>query len=225
MKFEMSEKDRKLLVMLSIFVIVVCIGYWGIRPTIKGIVEINKDKEEALDLQAENEQKIAQLTMVQAENEQKEAQIQEYKGKYYKIMTSAEIDKYITGMILERNLNSYDLSITMPTGPDDTTKLAPYQYSGKAIGVEDKDMEEIDDVESQGDLTGVYTATVSLRIGGDEKQIRDFIDFLSESEKKLRICSYTWSGEKNLHETEDGAYTVDIEKILTMTVELYMCEE
>ena len=30
MKLEMTQKDKNLLIMLSIFVIVVCIGYWGI---------------------------------------------------------------------------------------------------------------------------------------------------------------------------------------------------
>ena len=35
MKLEMTQKDKNLLIMLSIFVIVVCIGYWGIYPVVK----------------------------------------------------------------------------------------------------------------------------------------------------------------------------------------------
>ena len=43
MKLEMTQKDKNLLIMLSIFVIVVCIGYWGIYPVVKGIVNTNKE--------------------------------------------------------------------------------------------------------------------------------------------------------------------------------------
>ena len=43
MKFEITERDKKLLVMLSIFVIVVCIGYWGIYPVMKEKKKLGKE--------------------------------------------------------------------------------------------------------------------------------------------------------------------------------------
>ena len=35
MKVELTQRDKKLLTFLGVFVIIVCIGYWGILPQIK----------------------------------------------------------------------------------------------------------------------------------------------------------------------------------------------
>ena len=59
MKLEMTQKDKNLLIMLSIFVIVVCIGYWGIYPVVKGIV--NTNKEIATQKERRKNQRIAGL--------------------------------------------------------------------------------------------------------------------------------------------------------------------
>lgn len=226
MKLEMSEKDRKLLVFLSIFVIVVCFGYWGIYPAIKGTREIEKDIEKETKTQTLYDLKIAQLIDVKDQNDKLEEQIKTAKANYYGMMSSAEIDKYFTEMILSRNLKSYDLSIDLPNNENDTTKLSPYQYSEKAIEEKNaKKDKSADKKEKNKGVTGIYTATVSLKLGGDEEKIKKFINDISAMDDMMRICNFTWSGEKKIEETEDGAYTVDVEKVLTMTVELYMCEE
>lgn len=229
MKMEISEKDRKLLVFLSIFVIVVCFGYWGIYPAIKGAKEIEKDIENEQEIQEINDMKIAMLVDVQVQNDKLEEKIKGSKEDYFEMMSSAEIDKYFTEMILDRKLNSYDLSISLPSNEKDTTKLKPYQYSARAKELKELEKEakksNNSDAKKESGVTGIYTATVSLKLGGDEARINKFINDLSAMDKKLRVCSYSWSGEKKIEENEDGAYTVDIEKVLTMTVELYMCEE
>ena len=61
MKLEMTQKDKNLLIMLSIFVIVVCIGYWGIYPVVKGIVNTNKEIATQKETQEENELKLTQV--------------------------------------------------------------------------------------------------------------------------------------------------------------------
>ena len=92
MQLNMTQRDKKLLVMLSIFVIVVCIGYWGIYPVIKDIADINKDMQKQQDLQSVNELKLAQVPMMEADNESWEAEIQTAREQFFPTMSSAEID-------------------------------------------------------------------------------------------------------------------------------------
>lgn len=76
MKLEMTQKDKNLLIMLSIFVIVVCIGYWGIYPVVKGIVNTNKEIATQKKTQEENELKLTQVPMMEADNERFSNEIQ-----------------------------------------------------------------------------------------------------------------------------------------------------
>lgn len=65
MKLEMTQKDKNLLIMLSIFVIVVCIGYWGIYLVVKGIVNTNKEITTQKETKEENELKLTQVPMME----------------------------------------------------------------------------------------------------------------------------------------------------------------
>ena len=94
MKLEMTQKDKNLLIMLSIFVIVVCIGYWGIYPVVKEIVKTNKEIVTQEETQEENELKLTQVPMMEADNEKFLDQIQGVRESFFPMMQSAEIDKY-----------------------------------------------------------------------------------------------------------------------------------
>ncbi|MBR1816885.1 MAG: hypothetical protein IJ763_09320 [Lachnospiraceae bacterium] len=245
MKVEMTERDKKLLVFLSIFVIVVCIGYWGIYPIVKDIGEINTKIQEEEDLRDMNELKVSQLPLIEGETAEKEEKIAEVKTTYYEMMDSSEVDKYFTNMVLDFGLYSYDLSINMPT---DTTSLEPYQYSKKALGMTDEDYADEDtsaedllnvDDEYDEDLfedmdnlstTGIYTVGVTMKLGGTEKDLIDFIDYLSGIDKKLRVVNYSWSEERSIRygsdsEDELGDFEIVTNKTISISLEIYMCEE
>ena len=106
MKFEMTERDKKLLIFLSVFVIVVCIGYWGVYPVIKDINSIKEKTQAEKDLKEMNEMKVAQLPMIEAENEKMNDEITTARNGYYEIMTSNEIDKHFTNLVLTSGLYS-----------------------------------------------------------------------------------------------------------------------
>ncbi|MBQ8923957.1 MAG: hypothetical protein IJ053_04095 [Lachnospiraceae bacterium] len=247
MKVEMTERDKKLLVFLSIFVIVVCIGYWGIYPVVKDIGEINTKIQEEEDLKDLNEFKVSQLPLIEGETADMEEKIAEVKETYYDIMDSSEVDKYFTNMVLDFGLYSYDLSISMP---NDTTDLEPYQYSRKALGMpdeeyygEDTSSEDLlsldDDEEDSEDLfedednystTGIYTVGITMKLGGTETDLIEFIDYLSGIDKKLRVVNYSWSEERSIQygsdsEDELGDFEIVTNKTLTISLEIYMCEE
>lgn len=230
MKMEMTEKDKKLLVMLAVFIIVVCIGYWGVYPIIKDIRTINESMLEQEDIRSINELKLSQVALMEADNANLESDITNARSAFFPMMTSAEIDRYFTDMVLSYGLYSYDLNIKMPT---EETDLKPYQYSEKAT-VQDEEASEgttsaaSDELIFDDDvMTGIYTANISMRLGGDEKKLNQLVDDLSGSEKKLRVSRYSWSEERSMayDSEEEGEYSIQIESVLTIELEIYMYEE
>lgn len=74
--------------------------------------------------------------------------------------------------------------------------------------------------------TGIYNATVTLRLGGKESDLLQLIEDLSNSDKKIRVCNYSWSEERSITNlTEEGEYDIKTERVLTLTLEIYMYEE
>lgn len=257
MKLEMTQKDKNLLIMLSIFVIVVCIGYWGIYPVVKEIIKTDKEMDKQVELQSENEMKLVQVPMLEADNASMNEKIQTVRKSFFPMMDSSAVDKYFTGLVLGYNLESYDLSIEMP---QDETTLQPYVYSKRAQALENENSDEtteepqgakaeqaeIDAAEESGGMsddsdsadadfgladtepvtTGICNATVTMRLGGDEKNLQQLIEDLSNSEKKIRVCNYSWSEERSVSNlTEDGEYDIDVQRVLTITLEIYMYKE
>ena len=246
MKFEMTERDKKLLIFLSVFVIVVCVGYWGVYPIIKDINSIKGKIQTEKDLKEMNEMKVTQLPMIEAENDAMSEKIEKARAGYYGMMTSNEIDKHFTNLVLTSGLYSYDLNIDISSKP---TSLEPYQYSKKADSDSEDETDDETDDESDDSLdesdeselfdyynmfssTGIYTATITMKIGGDEDKLIAFLDSLCNTENKLRIVNYAFSEERSIvyndtdeDSEENESYDIKTNKTLKITFEIYMCEE
>ena len=54
MQMQMTEKDKKLIVFLAIFVILVAGGYWGIYPVVSNIFSVQEQIEDEKALQDMN---------------------------------------------------------------------------------------------------------------------------------------------------------------------------
>jgi len=239
MKIELTERDKKLLTFLGVFVIVVCVGYWGILPQIKGANEIKEDIEEEEVTKVYYEQKISQLIGVQENNAELEKLIAGAKENYYPMMDSDAVDHLITNKVIdEYNLMSYDLTISerMPA------QLGPYVFSNKAITgasdardralaaaapvVSEDGMLLFGEVsESDSETKGIYIVSVNMRLGGDKADITRLLDDLAASPKKLRLVEYSVETEDITIPHEDGTFESFSNEILNLTVELYMCEE
>lgn len=231
--FEMSEKDKRLLVFLGIFVVIVCFGYWGIRPIVNKIMEIDEDIVDAESVQQTNERKIAELPLLQADNEKMEQSITEARNNYFSMMSSDEVDRYFTDMVLTYQLDAYDLNIQMP---EDNCDLEPYQYSEKYLMPEEVDVsligkkssddeDEDEDIEEDEVENGIYMASVTMRLGGAQNDLTRLIDDLSNSTQKLRLASYSYATQQSILNGVDGAYELQENRVLNITVEIYMCED
>lgn len=243
MQFQMTERDKKLLAFLAIFVILAVGGYWGIYPAVVGLQETNQQIEEALNLRDQNENKIVQKPMIEADNQKLEAELVNLKAEFFPMMTSAQVDRYMTGMMLDYDLYAYDLDIEMPEqGADAVVEM--YQHAKNEEGSAGQEMSAAEEVESYAadavdeevdetaepeavtDVsTGIRQVTVSMRVGGGEEDIRRLIDALSQPDEKLHLISYSWGEESSISNTDDGDYEVSMERTLTMGINLYMCED
>jgi hypothetical protein len=247
----MSERDKKLLVCLGVFVVIVCFAYWGIRPILKSVTEIDEQIEDDEDIQAMNDIKIAELPLIEKDVNQLESDIDAARGNYFSIMTSDEVDRYFTDMVLSYNLHSYDLTITMP---ETSCDLQPYQYSEKFLKGDDEEEsetdtshlsqieqvdevateeadEETDETEEEADEeeevadNGIYVAEVTMRLGGQLSDLTKLINDLSGTDQKLRVSQYSYSTVQSVQTGEDETYEVTEDRVLNMTVEIYMCED
>ena len=243
MQMQMTEKDKKLIVFLAIFVILVAGGYWGIYPVVSNIFSVQEQIEDEKALQDMNMVKMAQAPLLVADNEQVETEMAVLKESFFPVMSSAQVDKYMTGLILDYQLYAYDLSISMP---QEEAANEPYQFSEKAVLEETEefvdsqadmqadssvDISEDDDFMSETPVfeedvaTGIYKVGVTVRVGGDKANIQRMIDDLSLSKQKLHLISYNWDEENSISFAEDGTYEVSTDCTMTMSMNLYMCEE
>ena len=112
MKIELTERDKKLLTFMGVFVIVVLIGYYLIIPQLKKATEYNDEIEEQELLQDVYSQKIANLPVVEINNQELEKLIEGAKDNYYPMMENDEIDNLVTNTVIEK----YGLKANMLTG-------------------------------------------------------------------------------------------------------------
>lgn len=249
MKLEMTERDKKLLIFLAIFVIVVCIGYWGIFPIVKDMNQIKYDTIEEEQIREMNDLKLAQLPMIEKENEEYEEDIKKAKSDFYEMMNADEIDKLFTTMALDYNLYAYSMDISMPT---EQAELEAYAYSEKYLADQEQEdaLEEEDataaDGKNQSDSTetdttagsgpddsqyyedkmvGIYAATIQMKLGGEEAVLQKLIDDLSVSSKQQRLVSYQWDTDSDITIDDAGNYDIRYQKVLNIVIEIYMCEE
>ena len=117
MQTNMTERDKKLLVGMFLFVIIVAIGYWGIIPQIKrynkleNLIDIEEEKK------AVNQLKLANMGMIQMTADEYDGKIAAKKDEFYPIMKSSEVDRMMTELALNEHLDIYDLSFSMPQSP------------------------------------------------------------------------------------------------------------
>jgi len=245
MKMEMTKRDKQLLLFLGVFVILVGFGYWGIRPQVKAINELNLDIEAAKDLKSLNEMKISMNPMVKADNEALEKKVLSVRENFYPMMKSDEIDKHFTEMALGYGLSVYSLNISRD---DEEVESKPYQYSEKFENeelnaeegyVEEEgtttDIESIDNYAETGytdfyedevkPSTGIYVATVSMKLEGEREDLERLVDDLSLEKKNHLLRSYDWSEGNRMVMAADGNYEALDEIFLDITVDIYQAKE
>ncbi|MCR4793267.1 MAG: hypothetical protein K5871_10985 [Lachnospiraceae bacterium] len=122
----LTTRDKRLLYMLLMIVIIFLFGWCLIRPLYKKIVADQERIEIAASLRATNEAKQIGFASAEALTTRFNDELDSSISQYYDYMDSSEIDKLVTSYILKKGMQARDLTILMPEG---YVLEEPYAYS------------------------------------------------------------------------------------------------
>lgn len=246
MKLEMklTERDKKLIIFLALFLLIVGIGYFVVRPLYERVGQLQAQADE-LEMQVEQTQNyLARLPQLRKMNEELQGQKQDELQIFYPYMESQELDKMITGLTLHESLGAKNLTITIPDTPYTVT---PYFLAAPQQGEEDgqlTDSQQAYEAETSGDAAGqndeaqmddtqagtdgseqiLYVATLAVDATGTHEQLQAYIDLLSDDEKypAIQVNSYTWNKENTVGTDELGAFMMQSGEALHIELSVYM---
>lgn len=204
MTAKLTERDKKLLVFLSIFVIAIVFGYFIIRPLANDISKLRLDIENAEMEKMEKENKVILLPSSRIVKKTLEERISASAKDFYEPMQSQEIDRLLTTAALNYHLSARKLSISMPTGD---MQLLPYFASAAAVG----------EPEGGSSFTGLRSVTLTMEVAGVREDLQAFLDELFNGYPAIRVTSYSWSGLKQNEDTDSY--------LLNLGLALYIYED
>ena len=212
MTLKVTERDKKLLVFLAIFVVVVGLGAGVILPLLSKSQELREELTQAQLEQTEKEQKVLSLSTMEKRKKEAEASLEEMKKEFYGVMQSKDIDKMLTEMALSNGVVVNEMDIAMPS-LGEYTQLT--DYSKMLIAAALNNEEGTQDKEEAPSYGGVYTAQVEMTMTGGRVPLQAVLDNCASQEPKMRIAEFLWQGDKK----NEGTYT------LAIKLELYMAED
>lgn len=199
----MTERDKKLLVILSCFVLIA--GFVFLNMKLMDKIDELAISIETSELEKEvMESKITHLAETQILAEESKILVQERRTNYYPMIKSQEIDKEITQLMIQEGFMIMDMNIVMP---QESLRMAPYVRSEMAGALSED--------ESAGRMSTIYTAKVSLTLTGNLSQFWNMVEILSTYDKAMRITDLNIQEKINIDDETQG---------FTMGLELYMCK-
>ena len=128
MKFEsnLNDKDKKTIALVLGAAVVFMFGWFGIRPTVNDILELDGDIDTASLKQTEYKNKIINLSSAETIFGRAVNDLSDSTEEYYPMMQSSDIDRMMTSYVLGFGLYPENMNITMPVDP---VVEAPYVYS------------------------------------------------------------------------------------------------
>ncbi|MDO5136786.1 MAG: hypothetical protein Q4D55_12085, partial [Eubacteriales bacterium] len=138
MEIKLSDRDKKLLLFLAIFLMAVGFGKLVILPGIKNYQKLDMEITDRQLEKDEMEMTIIGYPMLEGEYEELKAQADEVYEDYYPVMNSQEIDRRITGIVLEAGVEAVSLQIDMA----DQQGLSLGKYDGLEVMPQGEGSEE-----------------------------------------------------------------------------------
>ena len=241
MKF--TERDKKLIVFLSLFLLIVGIGYFVVRPLYEKVGQLQAQADE-LELQVEQTQNyLVRLPQLRKVNEELQGQKRDELQIFYPYMESQELDKMITGLTLHESLGAKNLTITIPDEPyvitpyflsvpqpDEEGQLSESEQayeaetSGDAVGQTDEAQTPDAQAGTDGSEQVLYVATLAVDATGTHEQLQAYIDLLSDDGEypAIQVNSYTWNRENTVGTDELGAFMMQSGEALHIELSVYM---
>ena len=160
MTLKLTERDKKLLVFLAIFLIIVGIGAGVIYPLFTWSKSLDEELSTQKQLQVENEQKVSRVITMEMGKKEMEQEIEQTRKEFYSMMDSDKIDKMLTEYALSRSVTVTNLDISMPKSGS-YTQLADYSQGDSTNNTGDTEA-------GTPTYDGVYTASIQISMSGSQ---------------------------------------------------------
>ncbi len=171
MTLNITQRDKKILVFLAAFIIVIPSIVWGILPLIDNIMETSAQikivKSDVLEMQTQI--KLYDSSVQQNEALKKESA--EITAKFYPVMQSQDVDRLVTGIILSNSLTSTGLEIE---AIETAKNISPYYTSSLKEGSQTLSM-----------------YNVSLKAMGSSVNVAAFIDNITNNYPAIHVDYFT----------------------------------
>lgn len=205
MQTTISEKDKKLLVYLAIFCLIIIPFWFILRPAMAKGNEIKGELDTALAERVQMETEIIKYQSNLATLEENRNLYNQEISDINPVMPNNRIDSMITDMATNCGVEIIRLSIS---NNENKQNESPYKYSQIAIEAEaneDSSAEETEPV--------LYITGVNITVRGAEDSIYRLMDSISSRIPAIRATSYSTSVD-----AESGAVT------LNASMDVYMAE-
>lgn len=212
MKLEVTERDKKLLVFLAVFVILVGIGFGVILPLLGHNQRVKAEIAEAELEQISKEQKVTSLSAMEQNLKKAKTQLEEARAVYSEKVESREIDKMLTDIAVQNGVTVTTLNIEMPASGE-YASLVDYIQMLEARGQKDA---ETKIEENTGVYEGIYAARVNLTMKGSRGQLQAVLDKYASSEPKMRVREFLWRAENR---------KISDIYVLSVALDVYMLED
>ncbi len=207
MKMEVTPRDMKILQAALILLVVVLMLRLAILPAIEQRQTLHQELTTAQELAERMQQKIDEVPNNRARIERGTAELKELSAPYYDIMENQEIDRLVTGLVLEHNLFPSHLSISAQTfGVPEAYYLSLWQTGTES---EEEEVTVASDVESAaaaaeaagedspaqaedaGDQDGaIRISEASISMTGSEGQLYALLSDIEENYPSIQVRSF-----------------------------------
>ncbi|MCI5944353.1 MAG: hypothetical protein MRZ41_06640, partial [Eubacterium sp.] len=219
---ELTKRDKKLLILLGIILVVTGFVFLAIKPLAVRLKETKANLEKEEELREINQKKISLYSDLADYDDALHKKIEKNVEDFYEMMTSEEIDRMLTDMALGYHLEARNLDIQIP---EEEEELEPYVFSEAAANklendsgyesisgaagmydveamMEEKSMlsedakdtqeEETEAIEEDTLTFGIHTAQISMQLSGSEENLKAMLENLLKKNKSLRLTGYSF---------------------------------
>lgn len=205
---KVTERDKKLLIFLAAFLIVVGCILLIVKPGLKQAGDLREEIATSRISKEEMDDKILSIPALEMQLDAKSKEWENINTMFYPIMESRDIDRIVTNEVLACEVNSRSLQIAINTH--------------KASNVVDFQTAILkDDTTGEKELVSeLYTASINLVVEGSEANVRTLTDRFVNDYDAVRVVSMTYSTEDNIFVEMNRDKTV-----LNIELEFYMFEK
>ena len=218
---EITSRDKKILSVLSVVLILVVFGNFVIRPLLAQRSELAEEFKEQQQTKETMEMAIASIPQKEARLKASRADFEKETKDIYPMMESHKVERMITKLILNCGLSSRDFEISARPS---VSVLTPYIESSlaKSLGVKSSGDSTAEDSSKTAISQNVlYSYPVSVNILDTKANAKKLIDKIYADYPSIRIVSYGMSSETALTTSNK---VIDA-STLSLVLDVYMCRK